>query len=146
MRKKGIVFLLTAAVCWGMGYVFQSYGLRYVHPLAMICGRYVVAALVLLPIALRSVPLSGDGKQIWKKCARTGILCGLPMAASMIFQSMGLAETGAGKGAFLSSLYIVFTPLFGLFLRKKVEPQIWLAVAIALTGSYFLCVTDSFTL
>lgn len=146
MRNKGIIFLLTAAVCWGMGYISQSYGLKYVHPLAMICGRYVVATLLLLPVALKSAPLSGEGKTIWKKCARTGCLCGLPMAASMILQSMGLAETGAGKGAFLSSLYIIFTPILGVLLKRKVEPKIWLAVAIAMTGSYFLCVTDSFTL
>ena len=146
MRKKGIICLLIAAVCWGAGYIAQSFGLKHIQPFAMTCGRYIVATLILLPLALRSVPLSGEGKSIWKRCAYTGFLCGLPMAVSMILQSMGLAETTAGKGAFISSLYIVFTPVLGVLLRKKVRAQIWVAVAIALVGSYFLCVTGDFTL
>ena len=146
MRRKGIICLLIAAVCWGAGYVAQSFGLKHIQPFAMTCGRYVVATLILLPLALRSVPLAGEGKAIWKRCAYTGFLCGLPMAASMILQSMGLAETSAGKGAFISSLYIVFTPVLGILLKKEVKAQIWVAVAIALIGSYFLCVTDGFTL
>ena len=146
MRRKGIICLLIAAVCWGAGYVAQSFGLKHIQPFAMTCGRYIVATLILLPLALRSVPLAGEGKAIWKRCAYTGFLCGLPMAASMILQSMGLAETSAGKGAFISSLYIVFTPVLGILLKKEVKAQIWVAVAIALIGSYFLCVTDGFTL
>lgn len=146
MRKKGIICLLIAAVCWGAGYIAQSFGLKHIQPFAMTCGRYIVATLILLPLALRSVPFSGEGKTIWKRCAYTGFLCGLPMAVSMILQSMGLAETSAGKGAFISSLYIVFTPVLGILLRKKVKAQIWVAVAIALVGSYFLCVTGDFTL
>ena len=146
MRKRGIIYSLIAAIAWGAGYISQSYGLAHVHPLAMISGRYIVATLLLLPIALKSIPYSGEGKGIWKKCAVTGFLCGLPMAVSMILQSMGLAETSAGKGAFLSSLYIVFTPILGILLRKKVGSQIWIAVAIAMIGSYFLCVTEDFSL
>ena len=146
MKKQGVICLIIAAMCWGSGYVAQSFGLRHVQPLAMVCGRYIVAAIALIPVAVSSVNPVGEGLEIWKKCAKTGFICGLPMAAAMILQQIGLADTGAGKGAFLSSLYIIFTPLLGLFLKKKVGPQIWLAVAVALLGSYFLCVTGGFTL
>ena len=146
MKRRGIICLIIAAICWGAGYVFQSFGLRYIQPLAMVCGRYVVATALMIPIALKSAKPIGEGKDIWKKCAVTGFLCGLPMAAAMILQQMGLGETGVGKRAFLSSLYVVFTPILGLFLRKKVGLQIWVAVAVAMVGSYFLCVTEGFTL
>lgn len=145
-NRKGLIFLLIAAVCWGAGYVSQSFGLRHLGPLAMVCTRYIVATAVLLPTALRNVPLTGEGPSIWRRCAFTGFITGLPMAAAMILQQMGLGDTGAGKGAFLSSLYIIITPIMGLFLRKKVRNKVWAAVAIALLGSYFLCVTESFTL
>ncbi|MBQ8994653.1 MAG: EamA family transporter, partial [Oscillospiraceae bacterium] len=47
-KKKGFVVLTIAAVCWGLGYVFQSIGLRYLSPLAMVCTRYVVATIALI--------------------------------------------------------------------------------------------------
>ena len=67
MRKKGIIYALIAAICWGAGYVSQSYGLAHVHPLAMISGRYIIATLLLLPSALKNVPFSGEGKRIWNR-------------------------------------------------------------------------------
>ena len=45
------------------------------------------------------------------------------------------------------ALYIVLVPVCGLFLRKRVQPKVWLAVLIAVAGLYLLCMTDgSFSL
>ena len=58
------------------------------------------------------------------------------------------AEGGntAGKAGFITAFYIVLVPVFGIFLHKKIGWKVWTAVAIALAGLYFLCITEAFTI
>ena len=44
---------------------------------------------------------------------------------------------------FITSLYIIFVPLTGIIFRQKVYVLHWLAVALALAGSWLLCTPDS---
>ena len=37
-------------------------------------------------------------------------------------------------------------PVLGIFLKQKTGWKVWLAVAIALAGLYFLCITESFSI
>ncbi len=146
MKYRGSLYLLLAAIFWGSGFVSQSFALASLQPLALVFLRYIVATTALLPVALFSVRGQGRKREIVKTCARTGFLCGLPMSVAMILQQMGLGDTGAGKGAFLSSLYVVFAPLIGMLLGKTVSNRVWGAVALSVAGSFLLCVKEGFTL
>ncbi len=146
MKHRGSLYLLLAAIFWGSGFVSQSFALESLQPLALVFLRYIVATTVLLPVAFFSVRGQDRKTEILKNCARTGLLCGLPMSVAMILQQMGLGDTGAGKGAFLSSLYVVFAPLIGMVLGKKVSNRVWFAVALSVAGSFLLCVKEGFTL
>lgn len=76
-----------------------------------------------------------------------GICCGTMLALATFFQQAGLdSNTEAGKAGFLTAMYIVLVPVFGLVLKKKVTPVVWLAVALAVVGLYLLCVKDAFTI
>ena len=59
---------------------------------------------------------------------------------------MGLVYTTAGKAGFITSMSIVIVPLFLLFMRKKVGKMTWIGIAMATTGLYLLCITESFSL
>ena len=43
-------------------------------------------------------------------------------------------------------MYMVLVPIFGLFLKKRVSPVIWLSVLLASAGLYFLSIQWGFTL
>ena len=76
---------------------------------------------------------------------KSGILIGFFFGVGSSFQQFGLLLSDAGKGAFISALYIFFIPLINfLVLRKKVEPKIWLGVAIAIVGLFFISLGDNF--
>ena len=75
-----------------------------------------------------------------------GICCGIILAAASGFQQAGLAQTTAGKGGFITALYIIMVPIAGMFLGKRVAPVIWLCVAMAITGFYLLCVNEGFSI
>ncbi len=146
MSERGGFYLLLAAVFWGSGFVSQNYALQTIHPLALVFLRYIVASVAIFPVACFSTRGMNDRGRIWKECARSGLICGLPMSVAMILQQFGLGDTGAGKGAFLSSLYVVFAPLIGILLKKKVSNRVWCAVGLSMIGSFMLCVKEGFTL
>jgi drug/metabolite transporter (DMT)-like permease len=54
--------------------------------------------------------------------------------------------TSAGKSGFITAFYIVMVPVLGIFIKQKTGWRVWLAVAIAIAGLYFLCITESFTI
>lgn len=80
-----------------------------------------------------------------KTLAAGGICCGLALFAASSMQQIGIQYTTAGKAGFITAFYIVLVPVFGIFLGKKTGWKIWLAVALALAGLYFLCITESFS-
>ncbi|KAF2956605.1 DMT family transporter [Marinitoga sp. 38H-ov] len=77
---------------------------------------------------------------IWKKQNfKYGVIIGLFIALGFITQTIGLTLTTASKSGFITSLYIILTPLFS-FLVEKEKPHInhIIALPLAAIGSYFL--------
>ncbi|MFR9066478.1 MAG: DMT family transporter [Faecalibacterium prausnitzii] len=48
------------------------------------------------------------------------------------------------KAGFLTAMYVVLVPVFGLFLGRKGSAQLWVSMAIAVVGLYLLCMKDGF--
>ncbi|OQY08987.1 MAG: hypothetical protein B6I29_04365 [Marinitoga sp. 4572_148] len=77
---------------------------------------------------------------IWKKQNfKYGAIIGLFIALGFITQTIGLTLTTASKSGFITSLYIILTPLFS-YLVEKEKPHInhIVALPLAAIGSYFL--------
>ncbi|MBO5001219.1 MAG: DMT family transporter, partial [Prevotella sp.] len=76
-----------------------------------------------------------------------GFCCGTALAVASNFQQAGIAAgTEAGKAGFLTALYVVLVPLFGLFFRRKVSLPVWIAVVLSVASLYLLCIKGEFTL
>ena len=152
MAKKntvGSALILTgAAVIWGVAFVAQSAGMRYIGPLTFTAVRSILAALFLLPCSFLfdrkdAVP---DGRASVRKELSVGLALGLILFFAANLQQFGLQYTSAGKSGFITSLYIVMVPIFGLLLKKRVRPILWVCVIAALTGFYVLSVNDRFSI
>lgn len=77
---------------------------------------------------------------IWKKQNfKYGAIIGLFIALGFITQTIGLTLTTASKSGFITSLYIILTPLFSYIVEKE-KPHInhIIALPLAAIGSYFL--------
>ena len=76
-----------------------------------------------------------------------GLCCGVVMATANFLQQTGLSQgTSVGKAGFITALYIVLVPILGLFLHKKVTVAVWISVALAAVGLYFLCMNEALTI
>ncbi len=145
MKKqlKGSLILLFATAIWGSTFIFQRLASGSIGPFTFQAVRCFLGALALLPVIRLFDRKKQDGKTYaarWadKKLWLGGLLCGTPLFLACNLQQMGLADTDAGKSAFLTAMYIVIVPIIGIFLRKKPSALIPVSVALAVAGLYFL--------
>lgn len=142
------LLLLLAAFIWGLAFVSQSKGMDYMHPLTFNGVRALIGAFVLfLYLNIRNRLGGKPDKRIdVKKTIKAGILCGLALTAASTLQQFGIQYTTVGKAGFITTLYIIFVPIAGIFFRRKVSPVVWTGAGIAAVGMYLLCMTESLRL
>ena len=145
MKKlRGNLLLLTAAFIWGFSFVVTSSALESIPPMWYGASRYLLGALVLLPFV---IPRFKDDKKIWKTTIEGGLLSGMVLFIGTAFQQYGMLVTAPGKSGFLSSFYLIFTPLISfLFLKKKIGKSVVFAIGLAMVGFYFLCIHGDLSL
>ena len=160
MKKTEVgsaALLFLAAFIWGVAFVAQSVGMNYVGPFTFNGCRFLIGGLVLTPFALirdrqheKSASFQKLSREEQKKYKRTtligGLCCGVAICIASSFQQAGMQYTSVGKAGFITALYIVLVPVFGIFLKRKVTPIIWMGVFLAAIGFYFLCITESFSI
>ncbi|MBQ3371443.1 MAG: DMT family transporter [Mogibacterium sp.] len=143
-KNKGNLILLLTAVLWGTGFISQKLGNRVMPPMTFNAVRQLMAAVVLTPIAMRGLRTSGyfsrkhntQGQIDYRKkrLLKAGVLCGLFMLIGTATQQIGLLTVSAGKSGFISSIYIVFTPLFSVIVGSKVKRRTVFCIALAMFG------------
>jgi drug/metabolite transporter (DMT)-like permease len=75
-----------------------------------------------------------------------GLLLGLILFAGATFQQAGIVYTTAGNAGFITGLYVILVPLFGMFTGQKAGVNLWGGAILATVGLYFLSVTEHFTI
>jgi len=156
--KSNLILLLTAWI-WGFGFVAQKSAADQIGPFTFNGIRFLLGSLTILPFfmfysARRSKAAVGSGSDVSDKkntlstkCpVRTnpvfaGIVAGTVMCIAVSFQQIGIIDTEAGKAAFITGLYIVFVPVFGLFIGQKTRGNTWVGALMAVVGLYLLSVT-----
>lgn len=155
-KANSALLCFSAALIWGFGFVAQSEGMNHVGPFTFNFCRSVLATIFLALVALtfdrfQSEPDSRHGflpaatrQQNWRELVIGGICCGVFITAGSILQTIGIIYTSVGKTGFLTALYIVLVPIFGLFIGKKCHFNVWISVALATVGLFLLCITEDF--
>ncbi len=138
------LLMVFAAFIWGSAFVAQSMGADLLPALTFNAFRSLIAVGALLAVIflfskVQKKPFLPPPKTR-KDLLIGGICCGTALAVSSALQQMGLSDTDPGKAGFITALYIVLVPIFGLFLKKKAPGTVWIAVLLAVAGLYFLCI------
>jgi drug/metabolite transporter (DMT)-like permease len=121
--------LILVTVVWGVTFV-QVKDAVAIYPLfAFLTVRYVIASAVLAPAAAPRLRAMGrDG-------LLAGAVLGALLALGSALQTAGLERTTVTNTGFITGLYVLLTPLFGLLLfRTRITRELWAAVALALVG------------
>ena len=154
-QVRQVVFPILAAFIWGTAFVAQDLCADSIGTFAFNATRYFIAVLALLVViaisdkakknkpALSAEEKKAASKQLWLG----GLCCGVALAIASNFQQAGLvAGTDAGKAGFITALYVVLVPVFGLFFKRRVSLPVWIAVVCSVVALYLLCIKGDFSL
>ena len=142
MKKEMVstAILFLTAMIWGFAFVAQVDGAQYLAPFTFNGIRFVLGALVLIPVIL----LFERGKSTPQERRRTllaSVLGGTALFAASTLQQFGVQVTqSAGISGFITGLYTVAVPIacFLLF-RQKTGIQVWMGAILAVVGLFFVC-------
>jgi probable blue pigment (indigoidine) exporter len=131
VRRRNVLFLALAALCWAAGTVVSKQAVAEVPPLTLLPLQLAVSVAFLLVVArVRGVqlPSGRDGRLL----GRLGLLNpGLAYALSLV----GLTQISASLSVLLWALEpILILGLAALVLSERLRPSIVVASAIAIVG------------
>ncbi|MBQ9766357.1 MAG: DMT family transporter [Lachnospiraceae bacterium] len=169
LKKSFALFL--AAVIWGMAFVAQSEGSKYLGPFTFNSVRFLLGTVTLIPVIFvseiikkrrPSTDASFAAEPTTSKTMGTktevkeeflnketligGILCGVVLSMANGTQQIGLEFTTPGKAGFITACYIILVPIFGIFLKRKCNFLVWLSVVLSVCGLALLCLTEELTI
>lgn len=149
-KLKGPFLLLITAFLWGTTFVAQSLGSDHVGAFTYNAGRFITTGIILLIISLirkrkvkEYIPTNKNVKWILVM----SIFVGVALFLGATFQQLGINITKSpSKSGFISSLYMMFVPIIGYFIKKKPRAIIWLYLVIAIIGSYMISINGELKL
>ena len=139
--RRATLLLLGTTVLWGSSFFTMDWGTRgiAVHlgsaaaPSAFLFLRFLAAAVFQVAI------FPGLLRELSAPVLRAGALLSLPFYAGFILQTTGLVTSTSTVVAFLTSTFVVVTPLIGrLFFRERISRSTLLGAFLSLAGVYVM--------
>ncbi len=137
-QLKGSLSIILATIIWGSTFVAQSVGVDYVGPFTFLSLRCFLAVSFLFVVLFLCRRTDFFNIITNKKLWIAGILSGIALFAATATQQIGLIYTSAGKGGFITTMYIILVPIFGIFSKKKPPKTVVLSVVLAALGLYLI--------
>ena len=155
MKKYFSSFLmLIAAAIWGFAFVAQKEA-AHVPSFTLVFARSLLGTVFLFFLIMILDRVTKNGRRLVSKkgldFTKTelvgGVACGIVLSLASVLQQSGINDgTDAGKAAFITALYVVLVPVFGLVLKRRAPINAWISVGIAVVGFYLLCIKGDLTL
>ena len=146
--------LFAAAVIWGFAFAAQD-AASDMGAFTLGFARSIVAGLFLVGAVILFDKITGSDRRLFSKNGIdlnkteliSGGILGVVLVVASAFQQIGInSGTDGGKAAFITALYVVLVPVYALALRKKAPLNVWVSIAIAVVGFYFLCIKSDLTI
>lgn len=139
-RLQADGLLVFVALIWGSAFVAQNWGMASMGAMAFTGVRFLIGALVVLPLAWReqrALKVRGQALNRNDHARIAGLGALLCMGAAM--QQLGIASTTVTNAGFLTALYVPLVPLGAWWLLgQKPHPAVWLCAAACLFGTWLL--------
>ncbi|HHQ4562797.1 DMT family transporter [Aeromonas sp. R4-1] len=134
MNRTPLLLMVLVTLLAAAGWLFSKEAIRELPPAAFIGSRFLLAALLLLPLAWLREPLPTRAQLV------RAAGCGTLLGASLLLWVTAISQSDAlGSGAFIMSVATLMAPLaaWGAF-RAKPGRHYWLTLPIAIAGLLLL--------
>ena len=138
-RYRWELALIGVAVIWGATFTVVKDAVARMPPFLFIGLRFLLAAGVLAII--------GAFRGLTKREMQLGAITGFALFAGYAFQTVGLQYTTASNAGFITGMFVVFTPVIGaIVLRRLPSTAAGLGVILATGGLVLLAMPSGFHL
>lgn len=147
------LMLVCGAFIWGTAFVAQSMGAGMGAYTFLACRSWLAVAVLIPTIwgfdAAARRAGRPTGRPVTRQQKRTlwkgGFWMGTFLFAASAAQQIAITiNPSTAKASFITAMYVVMVPLTGIFLGRRCGPQVWVSVALAVTGLYLLCMKNGF--
>lgn len=152
--------IFTATLIWGTAFVAQSLGANHLAAFSFTAVRNLIGFLFLIPVTLlfraRGISVRperenrpdnvfipgrrGQRALVTKRELISGSILGVIVFVASNVQQLGIAGTTTAKAGFFTAMYVIFVPVLGIFLGKRVRKMIWGCVLLSVLGLYLLSI------
>ncbi|MCX7946131.1 MAG: DMT family transporter [Hydrogenophilus sp.] len=130
--------LLLAAFLWGTAYIAQKEASTYLPPFLFSGLRFLLGALVTLPLALLTWSRTRPFPSL-RLLPSHSLSLGLLLTGGVICQQIGIAATSVTNAGILTALYLPLVPLLSwLVAGTRLSPQSGLLLLLSLFGAFLL--------
>ena len=138
-RYRWELALIGVAVIWGATFTVVKDAVARMPPFLFIGLRFLLAAGVLAII--------GAFRGLTKREMQLGAITGFSLFAGYAFQTVGLQYTTASNAGFITGMFVVFTPVIGaIVFRRLPSTAAGLGVILATGGLVLLAMPSGFHL
>jgi len=134
--------LISATIAYGATFKLVQDALGDVTPVGFILLRFLMGAVVLLPFAFRNGwrgPSTARATLRRRDFALAVLAFGVVGFLGYWFQNEGLQRTTTSNSAFITGLFVVFTPLLETVVtRRRPSVNVLIAVGCAVVGLFLL--------
>ena len=138
--------MLITAVIWGSTFVAQAMGMEHIGPLLYTGLRFLLGALVILPLVLLTRSHTDSSERKFSRQMIIGsLVLGTVLTLGINLQQIGLLFTSVTNSGFITGLYVILVPVFGLFIGMRTGIGTWAGALVALVGMLLLSVNDDYS-
>lgn len=132
---RGMLLLLFATAMWGLGFIGTRWTFELYSPYWSNALRFLFAGILSIPF-LVYMKTWKQKKQLWIDSFSLSLL----LFTGQLLQTYGIKLTTIAKSSFITTLYVIFTPIVTKYLfSEKQHYSYWLLVLLALMGMALLC-------
>lgn len=129
--------LVGVAVVWGSTFVVVQDAVEDMPPFLFLALRFALASLVMAAL--------GGFRRFAPGEMRAGTAAGVALFAGYAFQTIGLQYTSSSNAGFITGLFVVFTPLIGAVVARRLPSGATLGgAALATAGLALLSLRGGF--
>ncbi|RZI62302.1 MAG: DMT family transporter [Rubrivivax sp.] len=137
-RIQANLLLTLIAMIWGSAFVAQAHGMESIGPMMFTGIRFLIGALVVLPLIVRERRAPGATVLCGRDALKIMGL-GALLTTGAALQQIGIQYTSVTNAGFLTALYVPLVPLLGwLVLRHLPHWSVWPGALACLVGAFLL--------
>ena len=139
-RPLAVFLLILCTMLWGFAFIAQKTAMAAMGPLTFSAARYFLGGILVAPLALLEYNRQHrNGVRITNRQWFRICVLSLAFFLGSWLQQAAMQTASVTNGGFLTSLYVIFTPVVVYFTaRSRPHPIIYLGAPLALVGIYLL--------